>query len=156
MTNDSNTGSYNQCNVTTQTCRATYSDNYVQNCQQAHAFRLLFSNHYTHKTLVTNALKDRQQGMALRSACIGILVRFERLHTGVVRDSALWHVTPCHWTSGSLRTAIHNLQHAMRMRHVVIYALPRVNNIFRIIPRTARLWKTVTEHNMCVLDFSRQ
>jgi len=46
------------------------------------------------------------------------------------------------------------IQHAMRVRHIVICGMPRYTVFFHIISQTARLKKNVIEHKMCVLIFS--
>jgi hypothetical protein len=47
-----------------------------------------------------------------------------------------------------------SIQHAMRMRLIVICSLPRSTIIFHIFSQTTWFKKNVTEHKMCVLIFS--
>jgi hypothetical protein len=46
------------------------------------------------------------------------------------------------------------IQHAMRMRQVVIYGLPRSTILFHIISLVAQLYKKVIDHKICVLILS--
>jgi hypothetical protein len=46
------------------------------------------------------------------------------------------------------------VQHAVRMRHIVICGLPGCTKFSHIISQTARFSKNVTELKMCVLIFS--
>jgi hypothetical protein len=46
------------------------------------------------------------------------------------------------------------IQHAMRMLHIVICGLPRSTIFFNFISYTPRFSKNVTEHKMCVSNFS--
>jgi hypothetical protein len=46
------------------------------------------------------------------------------------------------------------IQHAMRVRHIVFFALPGSRIFFHIISQTARFLKNVVEHKMFVLIFS--
>ena len=46
------------------------------------------------------------------------------------------------------------IQHALRMRHIVICGLPGFTKLLHIISKTARFKRKVTEHKMSVLIFS--
>jgi hypothetical protein len=49
---------------------------------------------------------------------------------------------------------VFGIQHAMRMRRIVIFGLSGSAIFFHISSQTAGFTKKVTEHKMCVLIFS--